>query len=746
MVRRWHKFIWGLLAFVVSACGVGIPDVTPTLAPTDTPQPTDIVLQATDTPVIELSATPTVTPSVTASVTTTATAIPSATPTGTQTPSATPTVTPSVTASATASATRTPSATPTGTQTPSATPTLTPSVTASATATVTHTPSATVTATVTPLIISASDTPTRTITPSQTATPRPSLTPSPLPATATSTPDRVATQNAQLLQTRAARPTFTPVPQASPTDTVIPPTLDVTPTFVTAVPEQPQSATLPPIATVVLSTPTFAPDAPTATVIAPTPTPFPPDQIPATIVPSARTPVNESVGFTFTNTNVGAYTFDLGGVGQIIFNGQSLGGNISLFAVNPVDPSSYVSTNTLGLPVFRPIGGGETIIVSNPYFNGFYGAIGAPDENKNFITDVAWSPDGRNFTFIIQPPGGTDTGNAGTWYWSQAAGRAFPVMRDCPAPGFASCNIIANRPAANWQSRNVEWSPDSTRALITVWLSEENRQAVTVTTPRPTENVTTAPDFLRFENAHWYDDERLIVSGLLPDRSRSIVGLYNLTRNQYERTLFEPSSAGLYIQDAVRLPDNRIVALGRDINRPDSASRLYRISNGQATPISATVIGTGAPQRIEWAQDYSTVVLTIDGVQYSVDTRTGASRALLLNGDIRIGGDDDPAPVGQRGVPNTGGDDLPSGVIAGSRYSAGQQIQFIGTTPRNVRQAPDYTVNNVVDRLNPDEYVTILAGPYTSDNLEWWFVSTARNVQGWTSTQTADGQSRFFAP
>lgn len=740
-MRKRQIIIAILLTMLLAACGSGIPEVTPTLAPTSTPRETEIAEEASPTPIIRLTytATATTTPSITSVATSTGT------PTATS--SATSTVT----------QTLTPSDTPTGTQTPTATPTNTTTSTATATATNSPEPSATPqptdtpTATVTPLVFVETDTPIPSVTPLPTSTATLTSTSTPMPASSTpmpsNTPNIAATRNAEFQQTLEARatatlvPTFTPVPQASPTNTL--PPLDVTSTLITATPG---GVALAITQTPILSTPQFATLAPTATVDIPTP--FPQQQIPATIeVIDRTTPVFSPP--TFDNISIDAFDFNVGGV--ISFNGQSLGGGVDLFAVNPANSNSYVRTNAQGLPLFVPINGGaERSIGDTPFYDGFYGAVTRPEDNQNFITDIAWSPNGRNFSYIITPPDRPeiDRINGGVWFWSTDAGRSFTLMRDCPTDGYNACSLTLNRHTAHWRSLDVEWSPDSSRALITVLLPDENRQAFAIVEPQYNEAERELPPFYRFDNAQWLDNNRLLISGEIEDRSGSIIGIWNLQSNQYEQTIYDPRPSGQWIADAIAKPNGQIVAVGGD-NR-NVPYRLYRIANGTATPISQT-IGNRPPERIQWAANGSIVVLTVEGQQYALDTNTGASVPFNPNafnqgsttGDT---GGNTIAPIGQRdpvgGTGNTGTSDLPSGVIAGSRYNAGQQIQLIGGD-RNMRQSPDASAPDVGDIYN-GEFVTILAGPVIANGLEWWFVSNARNEQAWTSTYFFAQEINFF--
>lgn len=767
---RLRFFTAGFIMIFLGACGVGVPNVTPTVAPTSTPPETLVAQEASETPFLQRSPTPSTTPQPTSTGTATPaptdtptdTVTPSATATGTQTPTNTPTetATPTNTLTPTATSTHTdtptptetltPTATLTGTQTPTNTPSSTPTQTPThtATATSTSTPSPTATNTVppspTPIPIVDTDTPTPTNTATPTDTPtatdtaQPSLTPSDTPTptnTATNTPDPVdvrGTENANILATRAAsRPTFTPVPQASPTNTLAPPTQDVTPTLITATPDEDTGI----LNTPEQSTPDVQPTASaTAEFIIITPTPFPAEQIPPTVDPVTRPtfPPNRAV---FNNTSTAAIDFN-GTTSNFVFEGQLIEGSVGLFVFNPQGGGSYIRTDGAGLLSFVPLeGGSPQAIASNPFFAGFSAA--SAEENKNFVSEVAWAGDGRRFAFIISPPPGTDNINAGVYYWDPIAGRAFPVIRDCPNNGFASCSLVLNR-TTNWESIDIEWEPIGSQLMVTAFLPTESRQGLIIELAEPNEgSAEQMPQILRYDNGQWLDSQRLLVSGLAPDGSRSLVGIHNLVTGQLETVLYDQNIGGVFIFDAVQRSDGQIVALGS--SQRGGALAVYRIEDGQAIPVSSPV-GNRFPDRIRWAGGYNEVILSFGETQYAVNTRNGAIVQVITEGEVQVSSSGSPASA----QPETPALPVPSGVIAGSRYEAGQQIRYIGEIPRNMRQSPSLS-GRIMGAVNPNEWVTVLAGPYEASGYVWWLVSDARNIQGWMSTQTTDGFS-FFEP
>ncbi|MCS6835810.1 MAG: hypothetical protein NZ750_07315 [Anaerolineae bacterium] len=627
------------LALLLTGCGNVLPQVTPTVAPTQTPIPMETLVSIlpTATPILRPSSTPTdqpasATPSATASATSTHT--PSATPTPEPsiTPSATftPTLTFTPTATDTATATFTPSPTftpsltpfisptPSSTFTPTATdtPTLTPTATDTATPTFTPIPTDTATPTFTPIPTdTATATPEPSLTPSSTFTPPPTVTPSAtFTPSLTFTPTIDGTRIVELLLTRQALitptpPTWTPVPLPSDTPTLPPATLDATPTFVTPTPVEDFGVVLdtpiPPTATPLL--PTLAPSPTAPPVVQPTPLPPP--------IFSYNPPSLQALRFTI-------------GPGGFRYNGQAIGGDVRLFAPNPAFPASYARTDSVGMLYFAPPGGGEGAMSFSPFFEGF--AVGSAAENKNFVRAIAWSPHGYHLAFLIDPPPGTDSVNAGVWFWQPAIETSndptYAIARDCPSPGGPSCQLSDGHSADAWRAVDFEWNADSVRLLINYELVGQGRRGASVRfAVRNAEYANRAPGIARYDWATWWDSNTLLVSGRNPEW-RVIVGLVSVLGDgtidlPSERVLYDASANGMWIQSAVRRRDGAIVALGRP-GGPDGPLSLYLIANGQASPLSGPV-GFAYPDRVSWTRDRASAVLEMGGAQFAVSAFTG---------------------------------------------------------------------------------------------------------------------------
>src|SRR5690606_23371338 len=106
-------------------------------------------------------------------------------------------------------------------------------------------------------------------------------------------------------------------------------------------------------------------------------------------------------------------------------------------------------------------------------------------QNKNYVRDIGWAPNGQQYFFIVSPPSGhPDKQGAGLWFWQPVdagAGRTYELLVDC-MPGYeaTSCQLVQNRPSDYWESLKGQWSSNSGRILVTLNLPTEGRQALTV--------------------------------------------------------------------------------------------------------------------------------------------------------------------------------------------------------------------------------------------------------------------------
>ena len=700
------------------------PTATDSAVPTDTPQPT-----ATESP--EPSATETPLPTITET----------REPTATETPLPTSTNTPEPTSTDRPLPTATESPEPTASDPPTVTeaPTLTQTVAASATSTVTATasdlptapPSNTPRPSSTPTL---EPSPTRILPEAPTETARPTSTPT--DSILTSLPQRSAEEGpteteetlTEVVPTYTALPTAddtevakllaTPEPRPTlvPTGTIIP---TVPPPAATEVGDEDDPGEDRALAeTALASTPVTLLETPRPT---PTPTRFQPtvavrrDLLQAVIQPI----VPERSAFTISNPAVYEYNV---GVGQVFtFENIQLQGGVRLFLPNPVDPSSFLRTDFKGMLRYKPIGTPQEGEMSySPYFHGFSGGINSIEENKNRIAELDWSADGRQFSFRIDPPRGTDNANAGVWFWQPIVdathGATFPIIRDCVAPGYKSCDLVARVGPWFWKTIGVEWSPSrgSNSVLLTLFLPDESRNALAIVQAvRDPNYANNAPQFHRYDYGHWHlDGSGITVSGRRPD-GRVIIGAVN-SGLQGEQVILDGSSRGLWLRDAVRLPNGQYVALGRPGGPRSGPVALYDQTGRQ---ISAFV-GNVAPEDVRWFPDRSAVVVSVQGRQHTLQV---ADRSISDTTDVTYN------PVfGEAGSATSA---IPDAVIAGSEYYPGQQLRIL-VDYLNVRAQPS-TSSGIVGGLLQGDYVAVFAGPYDNEDYRWWQIQTADNAFGW---------------
>lgn len=557
------------------------------------------------------------------------------------------------------------------------------------------------------------------MTPSETYTPSPTFTPT-FDLTQEAALQLTLIRQGQL--TQAALPSWTPVATNVPTRTLD--VLDLTPNVITATPGGPA---FPDNLNGITSTPEIVGNVATPAQEFPTQVPTPTALPPEIIQRGFPTPLPAPRYQPYSTTNLSTYRFSVQPGMTFAFNGAMVTGGFSQFAANPAFPGSFVYVDLLGVPHFAPPGGSETPLNQSPFFEGY--TVASIEENKNRVRDIGWAPNGQQYFFIVDPPNtNPDKQGAGVWYWQPndfGAGQTYELLVDC-MPGYesSSCQLVSNRPADYWQSLKAQWSPDSNRVLVTLWLPNEGRQALTIVNAVTDHGYkANAPEFYRYEYGYWTPDGRVVVSGRQPDGT-VIVGITDGNLNNTQ-VLLNASGANLWIRDAFMRPDGNIVAFGRE-GGADGPVRLYLIQNGSAVALSGD-IGGSTPVRIDVADDGTQAVVSADGTQYTVNASTGG----VIATELRLEG------FGPPGGFEESSSQYPTGVLPNSRYAPGQQVQMIDVGPRNVRSLPG-TGSDVIDFVAPNEYVGILAGPYDAEGFTWWYVNTARNQQGWFAGQAGD--------
>ena len=360
---------------------------------------------------------------------------------------------------------------------------------------------------------------------------------------------------------------------------------------------------------------------------------------------------------------------------------------------------------------------------TSPFFAGF--RVPSIDENKNRIVELDWSADGQQFSFRIAPPPGTDTANAGVWFWQPRNETqydpTYPIIRDCPNEGYHSCSFVYASNARLWQTRAVSWSPipGSNAVLLTVELPDERRNALAIAQAlreQAPHQASRAPHFVRYDYGHWnLNGQGIIVSGRRPD-GKVIIGVVN-NDLAGEQVILDGSAKGLWLRDAARGSNGQIVALGR-LGAPGSGPvALYDQFGTQISPF----IGHVPPEDVRWLPDRSKVVVSVQGRQYAVAVDSGS----VTDVTDQLS---DPQFSADGFAPSA----VPSGVIERAEYLPAQQLRM--TRNMNIRQDPS-TNSPIIGGLDPGDYVAIVAGPHRESRYEWWRVQTANFIVGWIAAK-----------
>ncbi len=588
-------------------------------------------------------------------------------------------------------------------------------------------PTATFTATATPTVTpSASPTPshTSTVTATTSSTPRPA--PS---ATRTLTADELA-----LFYTPTPAPVIaTQAPSITIITPTLPPTLDVTPTFITA---QATIADLGIITAVPVET---TPQAPSITIT--TPIPQPTVALRVTLSPIIAAPptlVFQAPPTLYPFVGVPAsLSFALNADGSV--TGFTLLPDIAttLFERNPVNPNEYVTTDTSGNLYITGVNGSGASRPDVSPFSQFF-ALNR-EENDAYVSAARWSPDGQWLAFIVA---GGKQPKDGVWVFQPGATAPVQLLVDCP-PG---CGIVLNPFDPNfWQSVGLEWSPASDALLVRVNLPEEGRAGLIVLPLTQDEHFRdTRPPVYRYEYGAWsLDGGRILVSGRSTD-GHVFVGWIGRD-GVFQNVVLDARAVGLWMGFGRQAVDGAILALGAPggDGGPAQPLTLYdAFGNALTAPI-----GDSFPERVEWSPAGDAVFVQANGRQF-IANRAGA--VTEITGQVAPGHpvnwvngappEGQPlVPIAPVGVVDTPAPTfaLPEGVIAGSEYLPGQQLRVL-VLQINLRAAPGTGSAIVRTPLATGEYVAILAGPVEAEGYRWWQVQTADGVIGWLAG-TIDG-------
>lgn len=369
---------------------------------------------------------------------------------------------------------------------------------------------------------------------------------------------------------------------------------------------------------------------PTRTVM-PTALPLPPTRATSSggvVPPAPSTGGGSSAPLTINIAPVsGAQAFALSENGGIASSGVSLFNNVTTFYYdqNPINPSRYAVIDTTGLLYLTDTGGANASRIDQGPYTGF---PAASRESNNAAADVVdWSPDGQFVAFIVN---GNQQPSDGVWYFQPGQFAPLQLIVDCPAENFPGC-IITSSPDAirRWESKAIEWSPDSQTLLVNADLPELSRHGLMVIGVTRNERVRdNRPAMILYDYGSWASDGRILVSGRNP---QGLVEVAFLNRDgSMNQQVFIGGT--LWLGWAVQQADGTILALGKPGN-PDGLVAIYDMDGAALTPS----IGTGFPQRVVWSAARDAVLVEVNGRRYiaSVDGQvvdiTDASAGLAVN-------------------------------------------------------------------------------------------------------------------
>ncbi|MGJ3237742.1 MAG: SH3 domain-containing protein [Anaerolineae bacterium] len=414
---------------------------------------------------------------------------------------------------------------------------------------------------------------------------------------------------------------------------------------------------------------------------------------------------------------------------------QRFGGTIAI-DYHPADSRRWARVDNFGILRFVDPSNAdlvEGVYTFAPFFPGFEAS--SASENKYFVREVHWSPDGRMLAFYIENESQPDLAQ-GLWFWQplreSASDPAYQLMRPCP--GFCSAAGVAED-YPGWDVLGFEWSSDNSAILVsTRALAHGGRRALTVrfaqrVDPPP---ATVTPTFLLYDYGHWgTDGQRIVVSGRAPNNE---VVFGTIERNGSNAVLQSAGEIGMaWVQDAVQRADGSLLMLGSVEGGRAPLALIDANGNGLTPPI-----GDRVPDDVRWSPDYSAVMLTIgervyvatiSGLVYDISAQLGGSpNVSWVNGALPATTTpvNLPAPLAStdlRPETTTTSDDAPV-----TAFNVGDLLR-VNEGPVNVYVEP-LTSAIVVGVLGTGDELIITDAPLQTDDQVWYRVQTL-DFTGW---------------
>lgn len=285
---------------------------------------------------------------------------------------------------------------------------------------------------------------------------------------------------------------------------------------------------------------------------------------------------------------------------------------------NPVDPLRWARSDEFGIPRFTDPGNPaivEGVYTFSPFFDGY--GIGMPQENKSFVREVEWSPDGQMFVFRSQNEQLQDI-SQGVWFWQPlrelATDPSYQILRHCP-PHCSAAGTHDGDPG--WRATSLEWSSDNNAVLIGLDLLGEQRSGLEIRYARRDSDLAqagTRPNPILFDYGHWANDgQQIVVSGRGPDGTVSF-GMIDRTISVTSLTPAVDVSLA-WVQDAVQNPDGELVMLGNT----SGYGLPLQIFNAEGEALTG-IIGEAMPESVTWSPDRSAVLIQTSEKTYLAQT------------------------------------------------------------------------------------------------------------------------------